>query len=139
LEGLRKEEFVRTALTWLVLTNLGLQQFVCCAESCDASPALVESHLESTCGHAGHDHDPVAPLSDGDPSSHHLCVATHLFYLRTDATLGIGLDASPAMLSSFDAVSAPLLDATRGGDVVSRCVPPLPALRLRAVLSVWMI
>lgn len=128
---------MRTAFTWLVLANLFAQQFVCCAESCASDPAPAELDAKSPCGHEGHNHDSGPSLPDGDPSSHHLCVATHLFYLRTDA--GMGMPAAPILLSSFDLVSDALRGLPGRANVASHSVSPPPASRLRAALSVWTI
>lgn len=127
---------MRRVLTWLVLATLCVQQFVCCAESCESCAATAEPQHESPCQHDGHDHAP--PLPDGDGSSHHLCVATHLFYLKSGATPGIGGDTAYGLMAPHEVVRD-VPQALHLSEAVARSVPPPAALRLRAALSVWLI
>ncbi len=99
-----------------------------------------ESHkVDSPCEHH-EEHDDETPSSPRDHSSHHLCVATHLFYLaRSDA--GSQLPDLSWVYAVF-----PLLDAVIDLRVdnpvavmASHSVPPPTADQLRAFLSVWII
>lgn len=127
---------MRSALTLLMLVNLCVQQFVCCAESCGTCGEPAEPQHVASCEHDAHEHDHHPQLPAGDDSSHHLCVATHLFYLRAAI---VDLDAAHAIVSHLDIALPQMSDSFNTIDVVSCSVPPPAALRTRAVLGVWTI
>jgi hypothetical protein len=133
---------VRAWFTLLALLCFVPQQFTCCAQSCGAcTEPCEESHeTASTCDHDHGEHDHEAPSTPHDHSSHHLCVATHLFYLvRTDAGSQLpDLCWTHAVLPAQEAVVD--LQFDRPLEVMaSHSVSPHTAGHLRALLSVWII
>lgn len=131
---------MRTWLTYLALACFLPQQFTCCSESCGPCLKTAESHeAESSCEHHG-EHGHETPSSPHDHSSHHLCVATHLFYLaRSDSGSRLpDLSCVYAVLPFQDAVIDLQTDSPRAV-MASHSVPPPAVGKLRAVLSVWII
>ncbi|MDX1967086.1 MAG: hypothetical protein SFV23_07950 [Planctomycetaceae bacterium] len=135
-----KDRSVRTWFTLLALACFLPQQFTCCVESCGTCAQPVDAHgEESVCDHhEDHDHD--LPDPGHDHSSHHLCVATHLFYVTT-SNMSLW---SPDM--SLNHAVPPVLDAavdqqlTSPSAVIAWLSARSPApQRLRAVLGVWVI
>lgn len=133
---------MRVWFTLLALACFVPQQFHCCVQSC--GPCIEphdESHAKrSSCGHDHRPQNPDSPSVPQDHSSHHLCVATHLFYLaRTDA------DSPLPDLSGIDAVlplPETVVDRQRGDPRVvlaSHSVPPLRVGQIRALHGVWLI
>ncbi len=131
---------MRTWFTLLALACFLPQQFTCCAQSCATCVEPEETHEEgSSCEHHG-EHGHEAPSAPHDHSSHHLCVATHLFYLaRSDAGSQLpDLSWIHAILPIQEAV----VDLHFGSPRVvmaSHSVPPPEAGEARALLSVWII
>ncbi|HUQ70462.1 MAG TPA: hypothetical protein VM165_13105 [Planctomycetaceae bacterium] len=130
---------MRTWFTLLALTGFLPQQFTCCAQSCGPCAESVDAHeAESPCEHHGdHDHDFPVPSHD---APHHLCVATHLFYLTRSDTGSLLPDLS------LNYVAVPALDAVLDQPLhspsavrASLSVRPSAAQRLRAVLNVWIV
>ncbi|OYW25095.1 MAG: hypothetical protein B7Z55_00300 [Planctomycetales bacterium 12-60-4] len=99
-----------------------------------------ESHgVDSPCEHHG-GHDGETPSSPRDHSSHHLCVATHLFYLaRSDAGSQLpDLSWVYAVFPLLDAVIDLQVESPRA-IMASHSVVPTAASQLRAVLGVWIV
>ncbi len=131
---------MRAWFTLLALACFVPQQFACCAQACDTYvKAEVVHETESPCEHhEGHGHE--APSTPHDHSPHHLCVATHLFYVsRSDAGSQLpDLSWIHAILPMQDAV----VDLQFGSPrtiMASHSVPPPHAGQLRALLSVWIL
>ena len=129
--------------TWFTLLALACfvpQQFTCCAQSCGACVEIEESHeSSSTCEHdCEHSHE--TPSAPHDHSSHHLCVATHLFYLASsDASSQLpDLSWINAILPMQDAVVDLQFGRPRA-IMASHSVPPHNAAQVRALLSVWIL
>lgn len=130
---------MRWSFTILVLTCFGLKQFSCCGEHCVPCANAEDAHAAKPgCASHAHEHEHESPApADG---SHHICVATHLFYLSHDNSLPLLPD-----FSVWEAVS-PLLDSHRHrqaanpGEIPGTYgLPPHNSQRLRAVLNVWVI
>lgn len=129
---------MRAAFTLLMLANLFAQLFVCCAESCNTCVDPAESEDVPCCRHEGHEHGHPTQAPPDQDSSHHLCVATHLLYVRA-SVVGFSLDVSHAIVSNFDVACPEISDSLNTIDVVSCCVSPPSSLRVRAALGVWTI
>ena len=127
---------MRLLLIATVLAGFIAQQFSCCGEHCSAcaETETAEQHHE----HDGDDHKHESPSSSHGP--HHLCVATHLFYVGQAPSVPVTPD-----FSSWQVVIAPqqagLGEYRTGTNVVlsSLSLPPPTAHRLRAALHVWVI
>ncbi len=132
--------FVHTWFTLLALACFVPQQFVCCAQSCGPCVEAEDAHeAESSCGHHG-EHSHETPSAPHEHSSHHLCVATHLFYLASSDAGSQLPDLSwiHAILPMQEAV----VDLQFGGPravMASHSVPPPDAGQVRALLSVWIL
>ena len=125
---------------WSIVALIGfvMQQFVCCAATCASGPVTTveqTSPVKTCCGHHHH-----APKQPAEPeSSHHLCVATHLFFIERVAD------------AEFDHFGGPLLTADRPVCLLSAIVQREPSLcgsigvearppsahSRRALLGVW--
>ncbi|WLD13577.1 hypothetical protein [Planctellipticum variicoloris] len=131
---------MRTWFTVLALICFVPQQFTCCAESCESCEESVEAQeAKSACeNHGDHDHESSFPARDG--TSHHLCVATHLFYLaQGDAdSLLLDLSLSQAVLPRLEAAVDQRLCKSFAAIAGYSVRPPAPR-RQRAVLGVWVI
>jgi len=130
---------VRTWFTLLALACFLPQQFMCCAQSCGPCAEAADVHeAESPCEHHG-DHDHESPVPSRD-APHHLCVATHLFYLARSETASLSPDLRlvQAVLPVLDVAA----DRQSGGSTAVTAAlsvrPPSPQ-RLRAVLGVWVV
>jgi len=130
---------VRIWFTLLALVGFLPQQFTCCGQSCSPCAEVTAARdLQSPCEHHGdHDHESPVPVHD---APHHLCVATHLFYLSRSETASLSPDLSlvQAVLPVLDAVA----NQQSGGSIAVTAAlsvrPPAPQ-RLRAVLGVWVV
>lgn len=141
-----QELVVRTWFTLLALACFLPQQFMCCAESCNncAEPTVAHDRGDNDhgdevpCEHHG-DHEHEVPPTSPD-QSHHLCVATHLFYVtNSDLAAPVpDLHSIQAVLSVWNALVDRHLDSPEAV-IASLSVPPPAAQRLRAALSVWTI
>ena len=129
---------MRSMFTILVLICFVLRHFSCCAECCDSCANANEAKVDCPIHQHDHDHEHEVPApADG---SHHICMATHLFFL----THGKSLPPLPDF-SVWDAVS-PSIDASldrRSANPIDtlglHSLPPRAAQRMRAVLSVWVV
>jgi len=131
---------MRTWFTLLALACFVPQQFTCCAQSCGTCADSTDEHeAESPCEHDG-EHGHESPLPTHDHSSHHLCVATHLFYLTRsdDGSSSPDLSLNPVVLPVLDAAVDQQLTSPRAVIASLSVRPPAPQ-RLRAVLGVWVI
>jgi hypothetical protein len=131
---------VRTWFTLLALTCFLPQQFTCCVQQCGTCVDSTAAHVaESPCEHH-HDHHHDVPLPLSDHSPHHLCVATHLFYLAPGnaGALRFDLNVGEVVLPTFVEV-VDLQGNTRSGVIASLSVPSPDPQRLRAVLGVWVV
>lgn len=132
--------FVRTWTTLLALICFVPQQFTCCAQSCGTCVETEDAHeTGSPCEDHG-EHDQGAPSVPHDHSPHHLCVATHLFYLsRSDADSQLpDLNWIHAILAIQDAV-VDLQSGSPHALMASHSVPLPAAGQVRALLGVWII
>lgn len=129
---------------WAIVALAGfvMQQFVCCAATCAEPPLLsIEqpAPVSTCCGH--HHHGPEQP-QEPEPA-HHLCVATHLFFIeRVTPTEFAGDHAS----GWSDAAVPPLphftgIDQYRMVERVSRDTAEWsPSARTRRALAgVWLL
>lgn len=94
---------------------------------------------KSACeNHGDHDHESSFPARDG--TSHHLCVATHLFYLaQGDAdSLLLDLSLSQAVLPRLETAVDQRLCKSFAAIAGYSVRPPAPQ-RQCAVLGVWVI
>lgn len=76
----------------LTLFAQSWQMFVCCQDCCADSCVPAASKSEPCCGHDHgstdhtggdqHHEDDPAPADPGHQDSHHLCTATHVFFVR---------------------------------------------------------
>ena len=127
---------------WIVIIALAgfvPQLFVCCAQDCGActDPAMTDDKHQ--CHHHEDGEDEPAGSSHDD-HSHHLCVATHLFYVVRAHD-----DAPQPDLNSLEAVPSMAVVAADATLIVAQCknhsfsLSPPTALQLRAELGVWTI
>lgn len=139
---------------FVVLLTLVAQtlQLIACCESCcaDSTPAASEAIVAPRCCHHDHDHargrEPgdESPVSPRRPSrregSHHVCLATHVFYVR-EARERASDAAGQLKLAGLPTVAVPRLTAAPRVPSVDR--PPLrPALTgasCRATLGVYLL
>lgn len=126
---------MRLLLIAIMLVGFVAQQFSCCGEHCSAcADTEVAGHDHE---HDGDDHEHESSSSSHGP--HHLCVATHLFYVGQAPSVPVTPD-----FGSWQAVIIP--QQTGFGDATgthaefsSLSLPPPTAHRLRAALHVWVI
>ena len=132
---------MRTWFTLLALACFLPQQFTCCAQNCGACATPEDSHgVEAPCEHAADDHEHESSAPTHDPSPHHLCVATHLFFTirGDDAPLLSDFDLTQAIVPTLDAVLVQQFSSPSAA-FASLSLPPPNPQRERAVLSVWVI
>ncbi|OYW20426.1 MAG: hypothetical protein B7Z55_07280 [Planctomycetales bacterium 12-60-4] len=137
------EDIVRCWLSVFVLGCFLSQQFLCCGADCSMC-AESEHHAGATscCGHHHEsptdDHDEPASLPEHSP--HHLCVATHVFYVLRDHQ-----DETPPNVANWVAL-APATDflhpqpaCCSGQNLAEGDHSPPDPRQVRALLSVWVI
>ena len=122
----------------VALIGFGMQQFVCWPATCASSPATTIEQTppaKTCCGHHHH-----APDQPSEPeSSHHLCVATHLFFIERVADAEIDPFGGPMLTADLPlctrAVVAPREPLQRGSIDAEAWSPPAHARR--SALGVW--
>lgn len=127
---------VHMAFTLLILLHFIAQQFVCCVESCNTCSDTVEPLAlvcRDCCEHE-HGYDSQPPVEGG--SSHHLCVATHLFYLPAPH---LELDRCCDAWSPLYLPMSQMVDEQSSIEATSYSVPPPKTACNRAELGVWTI
>ena len=129
---------MRLALTMLVLACFLMQQFSCCPDCCAACDEDQHAAEPACPDHDHHDED-ESPAPDHD-SHHHLCVATHLFYLTDGDCLPDLPDFDVWQIrapASDDAMQRLTADPTAAA--AARALASPVAGRVRAALQVWLI
>lgn len=131
--------FVRIGIVIIALAGFVPQLFVCCAgdRGASADPAVAVEEHSCSHHHDGEDEPTESPHHD---HPHHLCVATHLFYVVRVH------DAAPQpSLNLLEAVRPVAEVATDAKSLVGQTgtfsftASPPSALKLRAELGVWTI
>ena len=134
---------MRLSLTILVLTGFVLKQFSCCEESCAPCAQADDANVAQPVG-PGHSHDHPHEHESPAPGggSHHLCVATHLFYVTHENKLprlpGFSVWVAACLLGDASLVRISANSSNTALDFHT-LQPPRAALRLRAKLNVWVI
>lgn len=125
---------------WSIVALVGfvMQQFVCCAAACacDASTNSEQAPPIQACCHHHHH----APEQPAEPvSSHHLCVATHLFFIERVAVAEIDPLAGPILAAALPLDPLAVIELREPqvrGSITEHSWSP-PALARRAALGVW--
>lgn len=122
----------------IMLVGFVSQQFSCCGEHCSACADAEITGYEHEHDGDDHEHEHESPSSSHGP--HHLCVATHLFYVGQAPNVPVTPDLSIWQATIFpQQTGLGEYRSVTNAVLSSMSLPPPTAHRLRAALQVWVI